>query len=69
LKKKKWLSDLTFYTSWATEFAGAIIGGTLLGYFLDKRWGTSPWLMLLGFFVGTLYAYLSFWQWAKKQVK
>jgi F0F1-type ATP synthase assembly protein I len=40
------------------ELAGAIIGGCLLGYWLDRRFGTAPrWLMvctLIGV-VGGLY--------------
>jgi F0F1-type ATP synthase assembly protein I len=31
-------------------FAILIAGG--LGYWADSRWGTSPWLLLVGFAVG-----------------
>jgi F0F1-type ATP synthase assembly protein I len=31
-------------------FAILIAGG--IGYWADSRWGTSPWLLLLGFAVG-----------------
>lgn len=34
------------------EFSGAVIGGLILGYYLDEWLGTKPWLMLLGTFGG-----------------
>jgi F0F1-type ATP synthase assembly protein I len=30
----------------AFEFSGTIGGGALLGWFLDSRLGTAPWLLL-----------------------
>lgn len=30
------------------EFAGSVLGGLVLGYYLDRWLGTSPWLMLVG---------------------
>jgi F0F1-type ATP synthase assembly protein I len=29
------------------------IGGTLLGLWADKSWGTTPWLMILGIVLGS----------------
>lgn len=34
------------------EFSSAVIGGLILGYYLDEWLGTKPWLMLLGTFGG-----------------
>lgn len=34
------------------EFSGAVIGGLIVGYYLDEWLGTEPWLMLLGTFGG-----------------
>lgn len=34
------------------EFSSAVIGGLILGYYLDEWLGTEPWLMLLGTFGG-----------------
>ena len=34
------------------SFVIAIVLGFAAGYFLDTRLGTSPWLSLIGFFVG-----------------
>lgn len=36
------------------EFAGVVVLLTLGGWWLDGKWGTSPWLMLAGLFVGTV---------------
>ena len=30
------------------ELTGAVLAGFLIGYQLDKRLGTAPWLMLAG---------------------
>jgi ATP synthase protein I len=34
------------------EFSSAVIGGLILGYYIDEWLGTKPWLMLLGTFGG-----------------
>lgn len=34
------------------EFSSAVIGGLILGYYLDEWLGTKPWLMLVGTFGG-----------------
>jgi len=34
------------------EFAGAIGAFVLLGWWLDSRWNTSPWLLLAGVAAG-----------------
>ncbi|MBI1760624.1 MAG: AtpZ/AtpI family protein [Acidobacteria bacterium] len=33
--------------------AGSVIGGTLLGYYLDAWLGTGPWLLIVGVILGT----------------
>lgn len=40
------------YAGLGLELAGAVAGLTLLGYWLDGRWGTAPWLMLAGLAIG-----------------
>ena len=42
------------YAGLGLELAGAVAGLTLLGYWLDGRWGTAPWLMLAGLAIGLL---------------
>jgi F0F1-type ATP synthase assembly protein I len=34
------------------QLAATVIGGLLLGQWLDKKWGTSPWLTLAGMIIG-----------------
>jgi F0F1-type ATP synthase assembly protein I len=36
------------YAALGFEFAGAVLGGILLGSYLDKFFGTGPWGTLLG---------------------
>jgi F0F1-type ATP synthase assembly protein I len=45
-----------------TELAGSVVLLALLGWWLDKRWGTSPWLLLLGTLVGTVGGIYNLWQ-------
>ncbi len=37
-----------------TAVAGSVIGGTLLGYYLDAWLGTGPWLVIVGVIFGTV---------------
>lgn len=43
---------MAFGTSIATTLAGLVGGGYLLGYYLDQRWGTYPWLQILFILMG-----------------
>jgi len=36
-----------------TVFVSYVFAGGLIGYFLDKWLGTSPWMFLIFFFIGT----------------
>lgn len=36
-----------------TAVAGSVIGGTLLGYYLDAWLRTGPWLLIVGVILGT----------------
>lgn len=36
----------------ASELVGAVLVGGLIGYFLDRWLGTTPWLFLVFFFLG-----------------
>lgn len=37
-----------------TAVAGSVIGGTVLGYYLDAWLGTGPWLVIVGVIAGTV---------------
>jgi F0F1-type ATP synthase assembly protein I len=39
-------------TALGLEFSSAVIGGLILGYYLDQWLGTHPWLFLVGTFGG-----------------
>jgi len=36
------------------EFAGAVAGFTLVGYWIDRHYGTHPWGVLIGLCLGLL---------------
>lgn len=53
---------LALAVSVSTNLAAPIIGGILLGYWLDQWLGTKPWLLLLGTCVGTVGAFLALYR-------
>ena len=38
----------------STELVSAVVIGTIIGFILDKTFGTKPWLILIFFFVGVI---------------
>lgn len=50
--RKTWLKAVSFGTSIATTLAGLVGGGYVLGRYLDKRWGLTPWLELVFMLAG-----------------
>jgi ATP synthase protein I len=47
------------------ELVAALIVGVAIGYFLDQWLGTKPWLMLLGFVLGSVAGFLGVYRAAK----
>ena len=45
-------SSLGAALSMSTELVAAVLVGTIIGFILDKTFGTKPWLILIFFFVG-----------------
>lgn len=43
-----------------TNFAAAVIGFSLIGYFLDRWLGLAPWLLLTGVALGLISGFLGF---------
>lgn len=39
------------------ELVGGLVGGGLIGWFLDRLFGTSPWLLLALLFLGIIAAF------------
>ena len=38
----------------STELVSAVVVGTIIGFILDKSFGTKPWLIIIFFFVGVI---------------
>ena len=52
-----------------TELVAAVAVGTIIGFILDKTFGTKPWLILIFFFVGIFAGILNVIRSAKKMQK
>ena len=49
----------------STELVSAVAVGTIIGFILDKTFGTKPWLILIFFFVGVVAGILNVFRSAK----
>jgi F0F1-type ATP synthase assembly protein I len=57
---------------WATRVSSvgfAMVLPTALGYWLDSKWGTAPWLVILGACIGFATAMLDLMKLAKRLEK
>ena len=50
----------------STELVSAVVVGTIIGFILDKTFGTKPWLILIFFFVGAVAGFVNVFKSAKK---
>ncbi len=53
----------------STELVSAVAVGTIIGFILDKTFGTKPWLILIFFFVGVVAGISNVIKSAKKMQK
>jgi ATP synthase protein I len=53
----------------STELVSAVVVGTIIGFILDKWFGTKPWLILIFFFVGVIAGIMNVIKSAKKMQK
>ena len=53
-KNKDKPSPIGVAFSLSTELVSAVAVGTIIGFILDKTFGTKPWLILIFFFVGVI---------------
>ena len=53
----------------STELVSAVAVGTIIGFILDKWFGTKPWLILIFFFVGVIAGIMNVIKSAKKLQK
>ena len=53
----------------STELISAVAVGTIIGFILDKTFGTKPWFILIFFFVGVVAGITNVIRSAKKMQK
>ena len=53
----------------STELVSAVAVGTIIGFILDKTFGTKPWLILIFFFVGVITGIVNVFRSAKNMQK
>ena len=53
-KKEEPVSNIGVAFKMSTELVSAVAVGTIIGFILDKTFGTKPWLILIFFFVGVI---------------
>jgi ATP synthase protein I len=53
----------------STELVSAVAVGTIIGFILDKTFGTKPWLILIFFFVGVIAGIVNVFKSAKRMQK
>ena len=53
----------------STELVSAVAVGTIIGFILDKTFGTKPWLILIFFFVGVIAGITNVFRSAKNMQK
>ena len=53
----------------STELVSAVVVGTIIGFILDKWFGTKPWLIIVFFFVGVIAGIMNVVKSAKKLQK
>ena len=49
----------------STELVSTVAVGTIIGFILDKTFGTKPWLILIFFFIGVVAGILNVFKSAK----
>ena len=53
----------------STELVAHVVVGTIIGFILDKTFGTKPWLILIFFFVGVIAGIINVIKSAKRMQK
>ena len=51
------------------EWAASVIGLTLLGLWIDRRWGTAPWALVICFTIGFVGGTYNFIRSARKAAR
>ena len=66
---KKPASSIGTAFKMSTELVSAVAVGTIIGFLLDKTFGTKPWLILIFFFVGVIAGIVNVFKSAKHMQK
>ncbi len=53
----------------STELVSAVAVGTIIGFILDKTFGTKPWLIIIFFFIGVIAGIINVIKTAKNMQK
>ena len=53
----------------STELVSAVAVGSIIGFILDKTFGTKPWLILIFFFIGVIAGIINVIKSAKRMQK
>ena len=53
----------------STELVAAVAVGTIIGFILDRTFGTKPWFILIFFFVGVVAGIINVFRSAKNMQK
>ncbi len=64
-KDKKPPSSIGAALKLSTELVSAVAVGTIIGFILDKTFGTRPWLILIFFFIGVVAGIINVFRSAK----
>ena len=68
-KDKETSSSIGTAFKLSTELVSAVAVGTIIGFILDKTFGTKPWLILIFFFVGVVAGIVNVFRSAKNMQK
>jgi len=52
-----------------TTLVACIVTGYFLGSYLDRKWGTSPWLVVAGVLLGTAAGFVSLFRMVSRNLK
>ena len=63
------MEDWVEYGSIGAEMFASVLIGTLGGYGLDRLFHTKPWLMVVGFILGSIAGYRSLFRLLSKENK
>jgi|TARA_B110000438_G_scaffold87214_1_gene86695 ATP synthase protein I len=68
-KNKNQPSSIGTALKLSTELVSAVVVGTIIGFILDKTFGTKPWLILIFFFIGVIAGIINVFRSAKNMQK